>query len=141
MTAAVTTGDNPLRGLSVLLVEDESMVSLLVEDMLKGLGCARVWQAATLAEATTALSNTAPDIAVLDLNLDGEFVDPLADRLAQASIPFVFATAYGRPLVPERWAARLVIQKPFRSETLGAALRAALAAARSRPSVRSRTSQ
>jgi CheY-like chemotaxis protein len=120
------SGDNPLRGMSVLLVEDESMVSLLVEDMLKALGCARVWQASNLAEATTALRNNAPDIAVLDLNLDGEFVDPLADRLARASIPFVFATAYGRQSVSERWAARLVIQKPFRSETLAAALRAAL---------------
>jgi CheY-like chemotaxis protein len=125
------TDDKPLRGISVLLVEDESMVSLLVEDMLRALGCAIVWQASNLAEAAIALRNNAPDVAVLDLNLDGELVDPVAEHLAGERIPFVFATAYGRQSVPERWAARLVIQKPFRSETLGAALRAALGAARS----------
>jgi CheY-like chemotaxis protein len=132
MIPVAPADDNPLRGLSVLLVEDESMVSLLVEDMLKSLGCAIVWQASNLAEAAIALRNNAPDVAVLDLNLDGELVEPVAEQLAGERIPFVFATAYGRQSVPERWASRLVIQKPFRSETLGAALRTALAAARRR---------
>jgi CheY-like chemotaxis protein len=128
--SGVSGDDNPLRGLSVLLVEDEGMISLLVEDMLKSLGCTTVWQASNLAEAAVALRNNAPDLAVLDLNLQGEMVDPVAERLAGERIPFVFATAYGRQSIPRRWSSRLVIQKPFRSETLGAALRTALTTAR-----------
>lgn len=126
--------DNPLSGISVLLVEDESMISLLVEDMLKSLGCTTVWQASNLAEAAVALRNNAPDVAVLDLNLQGEMVDPVAEHLAGERIPFVFATAYGRQSIPRRWSSRLVIQKPFRSETLGAALRTALMTARTQGS-------
>lgn len=100
------------------------MISLLVEDMLRDLGCAGVQHATDVREALASLKNRRPDFAVLDVNLAGEQVYPVAERLDAIGVPFAFATGYGRAGMPDRWASRPVIQKPFRQETLAAALTA-----------------
>jgi CheY-like chemotaxis protein len=115
------------RGLSVLLVEDESLVCLHVEDMLRDIGCSRIWHAACISEALSILAVHRPDVAVLDVNLRGQMVFPVADRLRRADIPFVFATGYGRRGLPEPWAKCHVLQKPFDIDALSAALAAARA--------------
>jgi CheY-like chemotaxis protein len=69
-----------------------------------------------------------PDAAVLDVNLGGDPVYPVARRLADAGVPFVFATGYGASGIHEDWAGRPVVQKPFLSEALGTALGTALGA-------------
>lgn len=113
-------------GVAVLLVEDEIIISFMVEDMVKEFGCSPVWHAADVNDAITRIDSHPPDVALLDVNLGKETAFPVAERLDQMRIPFVFATGYGREGIPERWAARPVIQKPFRAATLADALAAAL---------------
>jgi CheY-like chemotaxis protein len=112
-----------LNGRTILVVEDETIVSFLIEDMLDELGCRTVWQAGGVSEALALLDERRPDAVVLDANLSGEFAFPIAARLAEMNVPFVFATGYGRSGIPNEWASRPVIQKPFTRDTLEAALR------------------
>ena len=83
-----------LEGSRILVVEDESIISLMIEDMLIHLGCATVWQASRVEAALTLLDNERPDAALLDINLAGEPAYPIAERLEGVRIPFVFATGY-----------------------------------------------
>jgi CheY-like chemotaxis protein len=116
----------PFAGLKVLVVEDETIVSFLIEDMLEALGCAEVWHAGDVVGALAILRDRRPDIAVLDVNLGHEPAYPIAERLEAERIPFAFATGYGRDGIPDRWARRPVIQKPFTQEMLAAVLGALL---------------
>jgi CheY-like chemotaxis protein len=115
-----------LQGLTALVVEDEALIFLLLDDMLRELGCTEVQHASGVVEALALLDERLPDLAVLDVNLAGEAAFPVAVRLSEANIPFVFATGYGRQGVPPEWAPQPIIQKPFRIETLAAALRGVL---------------
>lgn len=117
-------GAKLLAGLHALVVEDETMIFLLIEDMVREMGCAGVSHATNVREALRQIDGKRPDFAVLDVNLAGEQVYPVAERLDAIGVPFAFATGYGRVGMPERWASRPVIQKPFRQETLAAALAA-----------------
>lgn len=124
---APLAGNTRFRGLKVLLVEDEVLIFFLVEDMLTELGCAAVWHAKGVKEALAILGDKRPDVAVLDVNLAGEFVYPLAARLDQARIPFVFATGYGREGIEAPWSRKPVVQKPYDAHALASALSAVLA--------------
>jgi CheY-like chemotaxis protein len=113
-------------GLKVLVVEDQAVIFFMIRDMLKELGCVAIWHARDVREGLELLREERPDVAVLDVNLAGEFVYPIAAQLDATQIPFLFATGYGRKGMPERWANSPVIQKPFLAETLGAALNSVL---------------
>ncbi len=113
-----------LEGLSVLVVEDEAIISFLLEDMLGERGAAQVRVASSVAHALALIGEHVPDLAVLDVNLGGERAYPVAERLEAAAVPFVFTTGYGRGGLEPRWAAKTVVQKPFTAEIVGAALRA-----------------
>lgn len=115
--------------LNVLIVEDEAIISFLIEDVLRELGCKVVRNVACIEDALAALDEEAPDVAVLDVNLDGVEVYPVAERLRARGIPFVFTTGYGVDGLAPDWADRPVVQKPFRSESLARALEAVLAEA------------
>ena len=97
----------------VLIVEDEIIVALFLEDLLAECGYEVAGVASRLDEAMARAE--APDfaLAVLDVHLNGRDVFPLADRLAERGLPFVFATGYGARGIPERHAGRPVLQKPF----------------------------
>ena len=116
--------DPRLAGLDIVFVEDETMVSFLIEDMLAELGCGPVRHACDIAGALRLLEERRPDVALLDVNLQGELAAPVASRLDALQIPFVFVTGYGRTGLPAEWMSRPVVQKPFRLNTLAAALRA-----------------
>lgn len=120
------TGSEPLAGLNVMVVEDEAIISFLIEDMLLTLGCASVVHAAAVKQALKVLAEQTPDAAVLDVNLAGEQGYAVAEKLEKDGVPFVFATGYGETGLPPRWRARPVIQKPFTLETLESALRSAV---------------
>ena len=75
-----------LAGLRALVVEDEGSVALLIEDMLEELGCEVAASVATLAEALTAATDGSFDFAVLDVNLAGELVFPVAEVLRQTAV-------------------------------------------------------
>jgi CheY-like chemotaxis protein len=128
MTPEITTSGTALQGLSVLVVEDETIVSLLVESMLADLGCDDVWYASGVEEGLALLDARTPDAAVLDVNLAGKPVYPIARRLADAGVPFVFATGYGASGIHEDWSGRPVLQKPFHCDMLAAGLASALQA-------------
>lgn len=117
-------GATPFAGLSVLVVEDETMVAFLAEDMLKELGCESVWHAISVPRALQLLGEREPSLAILDVNLAGGTVYPVAKLLQEKNIPFVFATGYGR--VPPPWNAHPVVAKPFKLDELETVLRTAL---------------
>jgi CheY-like chemotaxis protein len=85
-----------LHGLRALVVEDEAVISFLLEDMLGELGAGDVRHGASVRAALSALDAAAPDFAVLDVNLGGERVYPVAERLEKDGVPFVFITGYGK---------------------------------------------
>ncbi len=89
-----------LTGKRVLVVEDEALVSMLVEDELLDAGAKVVGPAACIDDALRLIEAAAADgglsAAVLDINLGGQQVWPVADRLAALGVPFLFATAYGK---------------------------------------------
>ena len=109
------TSQPNLKGLRVLVVEDEMMVSMLIEDMLSDLGCTVVGPASRLDEAIELANRAEIDCAVLDVNLGGQPIFPLADLLRQKGAPFAFATGYGDAGSP-------VLQKPFREGDLARVL-------------------
>ncbi len=111
----MTDKTDPLRGARVLLVEDEALVSMLIEDMLADHGCAVAATATRLAEALAMAENPALefDVAILDLNLAGETTFPVAAALKARGAPFVFATGYGAGGLPPEWRDRPTLQKPF----------------------------
>jgi DNA-binding NtrC family response regulator len=116
-----------LEGLTLLVVEDETIISFLLEDMLADLGCKAVLHAGRVSDALEIIRKNKPDAAVLDVNLGGEHAYPVAAELAAAQVPFVFTTGYGASGIQAEWAKRPVIQKPFRLESLSEALGKAIA--------------
>jgi len=105
-----------LEGVKVLVVEDEYLVAALMEDMLESAGCVVAGPIPRLAQALDAASSEACDVAVLDVNLAGERVYPVADILAQRNVPFVFVTGYG--VLPGEYANRPRLCKPFKMTEL-----------------------
>ncbi len=119
-----------LDGLKVLVVEDETIVAMLLEQMLEELGCTVVGVAGQVGVATELARTTEADVAILDMNLGGSKVDPVAEVLAKRNVPFVFASGYGEDGVPPEWRGRPVLPKPFRLEQLRDAVEAATARAK-----------
>ena len=91
MSAAV----NPLHGLRVLIVEDETLVAMLIEEYLLELGCEVAFSASRVAKAMRGLQTCGIDVAVLDVNVAGESISQLVETLVQRGIPFLFASGYG----------------------------------------------
>lgn len=102
-----------LGGLRVLVVEDEALVSLMIEDLLQDMGCTVVGPAASLTNALALAESEPLDGALLDLNLGGDPAEPIAECLKARGVPFVFLTGYGSGGVSKRFAAMPTISKPF----------------------------
>jgi CheY-like chemotaxis protein len=113
-----------LAGLKVLVVEDEALVSMLLEDMLADHGCEVAATASRIGQALDLLADPALvfDAAILDVNLGGDPIFPVAEALAARGSPFVFATGYGAGGLPEFWRNRPTLQKPFSHADVGRAL-------------------
>jgi CheY-like chemotaxis protein len=107
----------------VLVVEDELLIRLLLEDMLSGLGYTVAAEATRMDEALEATKNADFDLAILDANLNGQPVSPVADALVARGTPFVFATGYGE--MPEPYRDRPTLMKPFQLDGLKQMLQSA----------------
>lgn len=115
----------PLDRCRVLVVEDESLIAMDLEGMLRRAGCEVVGPVSRVEAARRRVEeDDAPslDMALLDINLDGEMVFALADALAERRIPFVFLTGYGPEVLPERFKGRPITFKPYTQTTLLALL-------------------
>jgi CheY-like chemotaxis protein len=106
----------------VLVVEDEIMIRMLLEDMLADLGYGVAASAGGLDEAIALARESDFDVAILDVNLNGHAVYPVAEVLDQRGVPFVFSTGYGERGLPEAYRNRPTLQKPFQLENLDKAL-------------------
>ena len=107
-----------LEGIRVLVVEDEYLVAVLIEDMLESAGCVVTGPISRIPEALDAVDHDTYDAALLDINLGGERVDPVAQALTNRNVPFVFVTGYGATGLPGEFAERPHICKPFRMADL-----------------------
>lgn len=115
----------PPRG-SVFLVEDEVMIRMMVADMLEELGFLVAAEAGEIGEAMRLAQSAYYDLAILDVNVNGKVISPVADLIKARNRPFIFATGYGSSGLPEEYRDRPALQKPFQLETLGRTIDAAL---------------
>lgn len=111
-TGGLTGGGN-LEGRRILLVEDQFLIALELEQVLQKAGCIVTGPVARLQPALDLARTEAFDFAVLDVNLFGEKVYPVAEMLESRGIPFVLATGYGPSAVPEDRPDWLVVPKPY----------------------------
>ena len=112
----------PLEGRRVLLVEDQFIIAMDCEDMLATLGASQVEVCANVSEAVSFLGRTAPDLAILDVNLGSETSEPIGNRLRELGVPFLFATGYD-DLAILSVAEAATLRKPYNLASLEAALR------------------
>lgn len=102
-----------LSGRRVLVVEDEMLVLMAMEDMLADLGCTSIEVAANIDKALALIRTEPFDLATLDVNLDGQRSDPIAEALSDRGIPFAFSTGYGDKGVSAAYRDRPVLNKPY----------------------------
>ena len=118
-------------GKRVLVVEDELMIRMLLQDMLADLGYTLAGEAGRIEEALTLAKEGKFDIAILDVNLNGQSISPVVEILIDRGLPFVFATGYGQRGVPEPYRNTPTLQKPFQADALAQAIEAAAPRVRS----------
>ena len=124
----MSAADPPNRPSRVLVVEDEALVAMGIEDALTDLGMRMVGPAASVDKALELVAAGGFDGALLDVNLRGESVEPVADALAASGTPFVFVTGHGPEGLPGAHRHRPILAKPFRDADLADAVRRHLAA-------------
>ena len=119
-----------LKGRRILIVEDESLVAMLLETILDDMGCAVVGPESNIDDGLiSATTEGALDAALLDVNVAGREVFPVAEALKARGVPFVFSTGYGEAGLPDHWRGHPTIQKPFTEAAVHEALMAAIGVA------------
>ena len=123
---------NVLQGRRVLVIEDESLVAMLLETILDDMGCAVVGPESNIDDGLiSATTEASLDAALLDVNVAGREVFPVAEALRARGVPFVFSTGYGEAGLPDHWRGHPTIQKPFTENAVKSALFKALGVAES----------
>jgi CheY-like chemotaxis protein len=121
-------------GLRVLVVEDEALIAMHIEDILQRLGCQVVGPATSIDAAHELIERCEPfDVAILDVNLAGQPIYPVAQRLVARGCPFLFTTGYGTQGLLRNWRDRPTVQKPFDDDEIREGLQAALTLADGAP--------
>jgi CheY-like chemotaxis protein len=119
------TAPGPRAG-SVFLVEDEVMIRMMVAEMLEDLGYTIVAESGDVAEAVQLAQSVRFDIAILDVNVNGKVVTPVARAIDARRLPYIFTTGYGAQGIPEEFRGRPTLQKPFQMETLASMIETAI---------------
>jgi CheY-like chemotaxis protein len=109
--------------LSVFLVEDEVLIRMMIAEMVDELGHRVVAEAGSVAEAAQLAASAKFDLAVLDINLRGENVLPVARLIEARQVPFLFASGYGATGLPTPFHDRPILRKPFAVKNLDEAIR------------------
>ncbi len=117
-------GDKPR--CRVLVVEDEAMIAMLVEDMVLDFGSEVVGPVANMNDAINLARSAELDAAILDINVGGSAIFPVADILSERGVPVIFATGYGSKGLPPRFQNSPTLPKPFSYQSLAETLRVAL---------------
>jgi two-component sensor histidine kinase len=107
-----------LRARRIMIVEDEALVALVLADQLAELGLSVVGPCTSVAEAKAVADKGDFEAAILDVNLGGELVYPVADLLSSRGIPFIFVTGYGRESIDPRFTNAPVLEKPVELKLL-----------------------
>jgi DNA-binding NtrC family response regulator len=124
----MSTPSARLQGVRVLVVEDELIVALDLENLLSQLGCIPLNSAPTIQKALRALSDERPDVVVLDVELQGERVTPVAIALNEQRVPFMLVTGSGSRRLPEEALQKVVhLEKPVNGSHLRRVLAEVLA--------------
>jgi CheY-like chemotaxis protein len=113
---------DPVKTPRILVVEDEYLIRMLLEDMLTDLGYEVAGAVGTIAEASEIAEKAEFDLAILDINLDGKEIYPVAEILTRRRLPFIFVSGYGEGSLAEPYRNRPSLQKPFQAEQLQTAL-------------------
>lgn len=113
----------PVTGRSVLIVEDEPLIAMMLEDFLDSLGHKVAGTAESLEDAVACVEQGGFDVAILDVHLKNkEKVWPVADRLADSGVPYIVATGGHIEPPPERHAGAPVLSKPYTIDAIEPAL-------------------
>ena len=117
----------PLSGRNILIVEDESLVAMLLETILEDMGCTVIGPESNVGDGLRVVTGeTDLDAALLDVNVAGQEVFPIAEALKARGVPFVFSTGYGEAGLPDHWRGHPTIQKPFTETAIREALMKAM---------------
>jgi two-component SAPR family response regulator len=122
----MSTMPQALTGKRVLIVEDEALVALMLQDSLAEIGCIPVGPCNSVSKAMDKLKAESFDLALLDVNLNGEKVYPVAYALEERHVPFLFVTGYGESAIPPDRRNWKICMKPFRLEDLTAMIQGLL---------------
>ena len=110
------------RHVSVLLVEDEVLIRMMISDMLAELGHRVIAEAGSIDEALPIAASAEFGLAILDVNLNGAKITPVAGVIKARNLPIIFATGYGFAGLPEDFTNYPALQKPFQVEALAKAI-------------------
>jgi|SRR6185437_2824656 len=117
-TSTVSGETVPVERLRVLVVEDEMLLAMLMEDTIADFGCDVVGPVARVADGVRLANTERLDGAILDINVAGTDVFPVARELAERRIPFIFVSGYDSGHLPDEWRGRPTLQKPFHPQDL-----------------------
>jgi CheY-like chemotaxis protein len=118
---------NMLTGRRVLVVEDEMLILMVIEDMLSDLGCESITSASTVRQALALVDTQDFDLAVLDVNLNGDRSYPVADALAARGVPFAFSTGYSDHGSRKDYHGRPTLKKPYLTDEFATTIAGLLA--------------
>lgn len=123
----MNTSNLPFDGLKILLVEDEYVIASDLKQILTNLGAGIIGPAGTIAAAQKLIdTNPLPNAAILDINVRGTLVYPIAENLSAQGVPFVFVTGYSADTVPAEFASAPHCEKPVTARNVEAAVRECL---------------
>ncbi|HEY0205897.1 MAG TPA: response regulator [Acetobacteraceae bacterium] len=117
------TAPTSLAGRRILVVEDDMLIAVLIEEALQELGCTVVGPVGRLDAALHLAGNEALDAAILDVNIRGGLVYPVAERLRSRSVPIALASGYGDWALPAAFRDQPRLTKPFTRDDLEAQVR------------------
>lgn len=112
--------ESRLSGLRILVLEDETLLAMLLEDVLAEFGCTLIGPFAHNEDALTFLSQNPDgcDFGILDVNVSGHRSDIVAAEFDRLGLPFIFSTGYDESALDERWRHKPSLRKPFRPTDL-----------------------